>query len=76
MVDLAKKLISGIALSLSLPANYFDKLQQKPITIQRLLHYPPQNGEISQEEIGICAHTDYGFLTMRNKTPALAFFIN
>ena len=64
MMTLARKLISGIALSLDLPVDYFEKLQQKPITIQRLLHYPPQEGEITQEEIGIGAHTDYGFLTI------------
>lgn len=64
MMKLARKLISGIALSLGLPADYFEKLQRKPITIQRLLHYPSQNGPVSQEEIGIGAHTDYGFLTI------------
>lgn len=64
MLDLARQLISAIALSLDLPANYFEKLQRKPITIQRLLHYPSQSGEISQKEIGIGAHTDYGFLTI------------
>ncbi|WP_460044560.1 isopenicillin N synthase family dioxygenase [Pseudomonas sp. S2_H01] len=61
---LSRKLISGISLSLGLPADYFEKLQKKPITIQRILHYPPQMGEVSQEEIGIGAHTDYGFLTV------------
>ena len=64
MLELARKLISAIALSLDLPADYFEKLQRKPITIQRLLHYPSQSGEISQKEIGIGAHTDYGFLTI------------
>lgn len=64
MMTLARQLISAIALSLELPADYFAKLQQKPITIQRLLHYPPQEGEITVEEIGIGAHTDYGFLTI------------
>ncbi|WP_369958888.1 isopenicillin N synthase family dioxygenase [Pseudomonas benzenivorans] len=64
MLGLARKLISAIALSLDLPADYFEKLQQKPITIQRLLHYPPQFGTITKKEIGIGAHTDYGFLTI------------
>lgn len=64
MMTLSRKLISAIALSLGLPADYFEKLQQKPITIQRLLHYPPQEGNITLEEIGIGAHTDYGFLTI------------
>lgn len=64
MLKLARKLISAIALSLHLPADYFEKLQKKPITIQRLLHYPPQFGKITTKEIGIGAHTDYGFLTI------------
>ncbi|TXH66805.1 MAG: isopenicillin N synthase family oxygenase [Thiothrix sp.] len=64
MMDLALKLVSAIAASLKLPADYFAKLQTEPITIQRLLHYPPQKGVISQEEIGVGAHTDYGFLTI------------
>ncbi|MHA6798249.1 isopenicillin N synthase family dioxygenase [Bounagaea algeriensis] len=64
MMTLARKLVSAIALSLDLPADYFDKKQRKPITVQRLLHYPPQEGEVSQKEIGIGAHTDYGFLTI------------
>lgn len=64
MVKLAKQLIAAVALSLDLPASYFEKLQRKPITIQRLLHYPPQQGAISQEEMGVGAHTDYGFLTI------------
>ncbi|WP_260958180.1 isopenicillin N synthase family dioxygenase [Pseudomonas citri] len=65
MLSLARKLISAIALSLGVPADYVEKLQRKPITIQRLLHYPSQAGhDIRQEEIGIGAHTDYGFLTI------------
>lgn len=64
MMKLARKLISAIALSLGLPANYFEKLQKKPITIQRLLHYPSQSGDIAIGEIGTGAHTDYGFLTI------------
>ena len=64
MMTLARKLISAVSLSLGLPADHFEALQRNPITIQRLLHYPPQEGEVAQEEIGIGAHTDYGFLTV------------
>ncbi len=64
MLNLSRKLISAIAISLNLPADYFEQFQQKPITIQRLLHYPPQEGEITLGEIEIGAHTDYGFLTI------------
>ncbi|MCU1763174.1 isopenicillin N synthase family oxygenase [Pseudomonas sp. 14P_8.1_Bac3] len=64
VLNLARLLIGGIALSLGLPRDYFEHRQRKPITIQRILRYPPPIGRISQEEIGIGAHTDYGFLTV------------
>ncbi|WP_077487806.1 isopenicillin N synthase family dioxygenase [Sinomonas mesophila] len=64
MMGLARKLVSAFALSLGLPADYFEKKQQHPITIQRLLHYPSQDVSASKDEIGIGAHTDYGFLTI------------
>ncbi|WP_394889980.1 isopenicillin N synthase family dioxygenase [Mesorhizobium sp. AaZ16] len=64
MVGLAKKLLQGIALSLDLSESYFENLMQNPISIQRLLHYPPQSGYISEDIIGIGAHTDYGNLTI------------
>ena len=64
MIKLANKLIGAISLSLDLPYDYFYNLQRKPISIQRLLHYPPQQGEIDRKEIGIGEHTDYGFLTI------------
>lgn len=67
MLALARKLVSAVALSLDLPADYFESIHSKPITIQRLLHYPPQQGDVTQEEIGIGAHTDYGFLTILNQ---------
>ena len=64
MIALARKLVSAFALSLGLPADHFEALQRNPITIQRLLHYPSQGGKVSQDEIGIGAHTDYGVLTV------------
>jgi isopenicillin N synthase-like dioxygenase len=64
MMALARKLVSAFAISLDLPADYFEKKQQHPITIQRFLHYPAQTGDVTEAEIGIGAHTDYGFLTI------------
>lgn len=64
MVDLSKKLLRGIALSLDLPEAHFEAIMQDPISIQRLLHYPPQNGLPDKDLIGIGAHTDYGNLTI------------
>lgn len=64
MVQLSQRLLEGIAISLDLPENYFQPLMQSPISIQRLLHYPPQTGKIDESIIGIGAHTDYGNLTV------------
>jgi isopenicillin N synthase-like dioxygenase len=64
MVSLAKVLLEGVALSLELSGSYFTKLMANPISIQRLLHYPPQRGYIAEDIIGVGAHTDYGNLTI------------
>lgn len=64
MVALSTGLLKGIALSLDLPGNHFEKLMRNPISIQRLLHYPSQTGYVGEDIIGIGAHTDYGNLTI------------
>ncbi|MDX8535857.1 2-oxoglutarate and iron-dependent oxygenase domain-containing protein [Mesorhizobium sp. VK25A] len=64
MKKLSIKLLSGIALSLDLPMDFFEPRMKRPITIQRLLHYPPQTGFVDDKMIGIGAHTDYGNLTI------------
>jgi isopenicillin N synthase-like dioxygenase len=63
MRALASKLVSAFALSLGLDPEYFARKQRNPITIQRLLHYPPQNPD-DDSAIGIGAHTDKGILTI------------
>jgi isopenicillin N synthase-like dioxygenase len=64
MMGLAHKLVHALSLSLGLPEDHFEAMQHQPITIQRLQHYPPQAGDVGPAEIGIGAHTDYGFLTI------------
>lgn len=64
MVTLSKQLLRGIALSLDLAEDFFEGIMRDPISIQRLLHYPPQNGHADKDIIGIGAHTDYGNLTI------------
>ncbi|MDE3026895.1 MAG: isopenicillin N synthase family oxygenase [Paracoccaceae bacterium] len=64
MVSLSTQLLRGIALSLDLPETFFQGIMKDPISIQRLLHYPPQNGHADKDIIGIGAHTDYGNLTI------------
>lgn len=64
MRGLSVELLRGISLSLGLEKNYFDPKIQDAISIQRLLHYPPQSGHINESMMGIGAHTDYGNLTI------------
>ncbi|WP_052257675.1 isopenicillin N synthase family dioxygenase [Leisingera sp. ANG-DT] len=64
MKGLAQRLMRAIAVSLDLEADFFAPKMQNPITIQRLLHYPPQEGQIDESVMGIGAHTDYGSLTI------------
>ncbi|MBL4930027.1 isopenicillin N synthase family dioxygenase [Fuscibacter oryzae] len=64
MVTLSRQLLRGIALSLDLHETFFEGIMTDPISIQRLLHYPPQNGHADKDIIGIGAHTDYGNLTI------------
>ena len=62
--ELARRLMGGIALSLDLDEDYFEAMMKDPVTIHRLLHYPPQSGRIKADKIGIGAHTDYGCITI------------
>lgn len=61
---LARQLMGGIALSLDLKKDYFEPMMKDPVSIHRLLHYPPQTGRIKVDKIGIGAHTDYGCMTI------------
>ncbi len=64
MIKLGKHLLSILALSLELPEDYFEEGLDCPMATTRLLHYPPQSGVGSGNQIGAGAHTDWGMLTM------------
>lgn len=64
MKRLSMIILSGIARSLDLSPDFFEARLRDPISIQRLLHYPPQTGKVDESIIGIGAHTDYGNLTI------------
>ncbi|MED6176416.1 hypothetical protein PIB30_088008 [Stylosanthes scabra] len=61
-LEVGKKLMSLIALSLNLDNDFFEKTAlNKPEAILRLLHYP---GELGDEDLcGASAHSDYGMIT-------------
>ncbi len=64
MEQLGREMLHGFALALNIPETYFDSWLNAPMTTLGPLHYPPQQGHITEEQLGAGAHTDYGCLTM------------
>lgn len=64
MQDLGAKILSAFALALDMPEDFFADKIRKPMTTLRLLHYPPQRGRITEDQIGCGAHSDFGCFTM------------
>lgn len=73
MIALSHHLLHAFALALDLPEDYFDGFVKKPLATLRVLHYPPQFGEIDDRQIGIGAHSDYECFTIlaQDTVPAL-----
>lgn len=73
MCRLSGHLLHAFALALDLPETYFDALVTKPLATLRVLHYPPQFGEVDDRQIGIGAHSDYECFTIlaQDGVPAL-----
>ncbi|CAG8025778.1 unnamed protein product [Penicillium olsonii] len=63
MVDLGVSILQVLAQTLSLDKSVFGDFYDYPVSILRLLHYPPQEGSTDLER-GIGAHTDFGAVTM------------
>lgn len=64
MLTLSGHLLHAFALALGLEETYFDQMVDKPLATLRVLHYPPQFGEIDDRQIGIGAHSDYECFTI------------
>jgi isopenicillin N synthase-like dioxygenase len=64
MERLGREMLHAFALALDIPETYFDGWLEAPMTTLGPLHYPPQEGHITEAQLGAGAHTDYGCLTM------------
>lgn len=67
MTRLGHALMSGIAISLALPASYFhDRYTADPLILFRIFNYPslPAAAEGDEDQWGVGEHTDYGLLTI------------
>lgn len=64
MARLGRELMGALALSLELPASYFDEALREPTTLFRIFNYPPDAQAASSERWGVGEHTDYGVLTL------------
>src|SRR3954462_10504825 len=70
---LAKKLMPLYAVTLDLPADYFDKAFAEPQYTLRMTHYPYVE-VLAENEFGIAPHSDTSFLALlaQNKVPGLS----
>jgi isopenicillin N synthase-like dioxygenase len=64
MDGLARLLLDGLAVSLDLPRTYFEPCLKNPMSLVRLLHYPPHPSADPAREVGCGAHTDWGLITI------------
>jgi isopenicillin N synthase-like dioxygenase len=63
--NLARDVLSVLALTLDLPDNYFDDYTTGAVATMRYLHYPPQAPDSDAKlSRGIGAHTDFGAITL------------
>ena len=64
VMDLGFKIFNAFEMALGLPHGFFDPHTDKSMSQLRLLYYPPQEGKIDPDRIGIGAHTDYECFTL------------
>jgi isopenicillin N synthase-like dioxygenase len=64
LAALANHILSLIALSLDLRADYFEPLFDVPTKTVRLIKYPPQPDVAHFNQLGAGAHTDWGAITV------------
>lgn len=64
LLQLGHTLMAVFASVAGLPESYFDAMLVDPMVTLRLIHYPPQAGEVVDRQIGCGSHTDWGAVTL------------
>jgi len=64
MQALAQTLLRAMTLALGIERDFFDQRFESPVSVLRLIHYPPRATASSAEQQGAGAHTDYGCVTL------------
>lgn len=64
MHALSLTLLRAMALALGIEEDFFDRRFADPISVLRMIHYPPRQTASSAEQQGAGAHTDYGCITL------------
>ncbi|KAJ7776815.1 hypothetical protein DFH07DRAFT_797909 [Mycena maculata] len=70
-LNLGHLLFPLFALALDLPEDFFADKTKRSAALMRLLHYPPQSGEVDDRVIGIGAHTDWECFTILWQEPGI-----
>jgi isopenicillin N synthase-like dioxygenase len=63
VTEVGRAVLSGIALSLELDRDWFDRWCAEPTVLFRIFHYPPPPAGFAGRW-GVAEHTDYGLLTL------------
>ncbi|MBB2497244.1 2-oxoglutarate and iron-dependent oxygenase domain-containing protein [Aquipseudomonas ullengensis] len=64
MHELSKTLLRAMTLALGIERDFFDQRFDQPISVLRMIHYPPRQTASCAEQQGAGAHTDYGCVTL------------
>lgn len=64
MQALAQTLLRAMTIALGIERDFFDSRFVEPVSVLRMIHYPPRHTASSAEQQGAGAHTDYGCITL------------
>jgi isopenicillin N synthase-like dioxygenase len=64
MQALAQTLLRTMTMALGIERDFFDQRFVEPVSVLRMIHYPPRHTASSEEQQGAGAHTDYGCITL------------